>query len=108
MALDRVYRDLERPLIPVLAAMERAGVRIDGGGARRAVAARRAASWRARRAQIFELAGESFNINSPKQLSEILFDKLQLPALKRNVKTRPRRPPSRCSRSWRSSTTCRG
>ena len=42
----------------------------------------------ARSAQIFELAGESFNINSPQQLSKILFDKLQLPTLKRNVKTR--------------------
>ena len=44
--------------------------------------------WRPRSAQIFELAGEEFNINSPKQLSEILFDKLQLPALKRNAKTK--------------------
>ena len=34
------------------------------------------------------MAGEEFNINSPKQLSEILFDKLQLPALKRNAKTK--------------------
>src|SRR6185436_12562520 len=41
-----------------------------------------------RSSQIFELAGEPFNINSPKQLSEILFDKLQLPTLKRNAKTR--------------------
>ena len=39
-------------------------------------------------AQIFELAGEPFNINSPKQLSEILFEKLKLPALKRTGKTR--------------------
>jgi len=41
-----------------------------------------------RSAQIFELAGEQFNINSPQQLSKILFDKLQLPTLKRNVKTK--------------------
>src|SRR4029078_9469552 len=38
--------------------------------------------------QIHEIAGEAFNINSPPQLSKILFDKLQLPALKRNAKTR--------------------
>jgi DNA polymerase-1 len=41
-----------------------------------------------RSAQIYELAGDSFNINSPKQLSEILFDRLQLPTLKRNIKTK--------------------
>jgi DNA polymerase-1 len=41
-----------------------------------------------RSGQIFEIAGEAFNINSPQQLSKILFDKLQLPALKRNVKTK--------------------
>jgi DNA polymerase-1 len=85
--LDQVYRDLERPLIPVLAAMERAGVRIDGV----ALAGQSHDIERTMTrltAQIFEIAGESFNINSPQQLSKILFDKLQLPALKRNVKTR--------------------
>ncbi len=42
--------------------------------------------------RVYELAGEEFNINSPKQLSEILFDKLQLPALKRSgARPRPRR-----------------
>jgi DNA polymerase-1 len=85
--LDLVYRDLERPLIPVLAAMERAGVRIDGG----ALAAQSHDIERTMTRlteRIFEIAGESFNISSPQQLSKILFDKLQLPALKRNVKTR--------------------
>ncbi len=85
--LDRVYRDLERPLIPVLVAMERAGVRVDGA----ALAAQSQHVDRElalRSGQIFELAGASFNINSPKQLSDILFDKLQLPVSKRNVKTK--------------------
>jgi DNA polymerase-1 len=41
-----------------------------------------------RSARIFALAGETFNINSPRQLSEILFDKLQLPALRRTGKTK--------------------
>ncbi len=85
--LDGVYRDLERPLIPVLAKMEQAGVRID-------LAALDAQSKHIQRelatrsAKIFEVAGESFNINSPPQLAKILFDKLELPALKHKVKTR--------------------
>jgi DNA polymerase-1 len=85
--LEGVYEDLERPLIPVLVSIERAGVRIDGP----ALAAQSTHVDRelaTRSAQIFEQAGEEFNINSPKQLSEILFDKLQLPALKRNAKTK--------------------
>jgi DNA polymerase-1 len=85
--LEGVYEELERPLIPVLVAIERAGVRIDGP----ALAAQSQHVDRelaTRSAQIFEQAGEVFNINSPKQLSEILFDKLQLPALKRNAKTK--------------------
>ena len=86
--LEGVYLELELPLIPVLVG-DRAGRRSRRrSGAGRPVAARRARARRPRRAQIFELAGEEFNINSPKQLSEILFDKLQLPALKRNAKTK--------------------
>lgn len=85
--LDEVYRDLELPLIPVLVAIERAGIRIDGPSlaAQSQHVDQELAS---RSARIFAIAGEEFNINSPKQLSEILFDKLQLPALKRNAKTK--------------------
>ena len=85
-ALDKLYREIEQPLIPVLARMERAGVALDGP----ALAAQSNHVDRelaTRSGQIYELAGEAFNINSPQQLSKILFDKLQLPALKRNVKT---------------------
>jgi DNA polymerase-1 len=85
--LDGIYRELERPLIPVLAAMEQAGVRVDASAL--AAQSQHVERELARRSeQIFELAGEPFNIASPKQLSEILFDKLQLPTLKRNVKTK--------------------
>ena len=86
-ALVRVYEELERPLIPVLVAMERAGVRVDT--AQLAAQSQRVdRELAARNAQIFELAGEVFNINSPQQLAHILFEKLQLPALKRSAKTR--------------------
>ena len=74
-------------MVPVLAAIERAGVAIDGPAlaAQSRHIEQELASLNAR---IFELAGEPFNVNSPQQLGRILFDKLQLPALKRNVKTK--------------------
>ena len=85
--LETLYLDLELPLIPVLVAIERAGIRIDGPAlSKQSSHVERELA--ARSARIFEIAGEEFNINSPKQLSEILFDKLQLPALKRNAKTK--------------------
>jgi DNA polymerase I len=84
--LDDVYRDLELPLIPVLADIERAGVRIDSAVLGR-LSERLERELASGSGRIFQLAGESFNINSPKQLSEVLFDKLKLPAGKRTGKT---------------------
>jgi DNA polymerase-1 len=86
-ALDGVYRRLELPLVPVLADIEQAGVRIDAAvlaGQSRHVESLMAAT----AARIFELAGEEFNISSPPQLGRILFEKLELPALKKTGKTR--------------------
>lgn len=85
--LDQVYRELELPLFPVLADIERVGVKVDSAVLGR-LSERLERDLAVRSAKIFELAGESFNINSPKQLSEILFDKLKLPAGKRTGKTR--------------------
>ena len=84
--LERVYDDIERPLLAVLARMEQTGVKVDipALALQSQHLERELAS---RNAHIFELAGEVFNINSPQQLSRILFDKLQLPAGKRNPKT---------------------
>jgi DNA polymerase-1 len=85
--LESVYRELEMPLIPVLAVIEQAGVRLDG----QALAAQsrhleqELAGYTAR---IFELAREEFNINSPQQLGRILFEKLQLTPGKKTGKTR--------------------
>ena len=85
--LDQVFRDLEMPLVPVLADVERAGIRIDGPAlaAQSQHIERELARYTTR---IFELAGEEFNVNSPKQLGEILFEKLKLPTLKRTGKTK--------------------
>ncbi|MDP6567484.1 MAG: DNA polymerase I [Alphaproteobacteria bacterium] len=73
-----VYETLERPLVPVLVEMERAGILVD-----RAELARLSADFAERidalEGQVHELAGEAFNVNSPKQLGEILFDKMSLP-----------------------------
>ncbi|MGH9314784.1 MAG: DNA polymerase I, partial [Vicinamibacterales bacterium] len=86
-SLEDLYRSLELPLVPVLVAVERAGVRIDAP-ALAAQSQRIDQELASRSRQIFEMAGEAFNINSPPQLSQILFDKLNLPVLKRNMKTR--------------------
>ncbi|GAB4527010.1 MAG: DNA polymerase I [Amphiplicatus sp.] len=73
-----VYETLERPLVPVVMEMERAGVKVDPEALSRLSAdfAQRMAAYEA---EAMELAGEEFNIGSPKQISEILFGKLGLP-----------------------------
>ncbi|WP_333683521.1 DNA polymerase I [Pontibaca methylaminivorans] len=77
-----VYETLERPLIPVLAQMEMNGIKVD-----RATLSRMSSAFAQKmaglEAEIHDLAGESFNIGSPKQLGEILFDKMNLPGGKR-------------------------
>ena len=86
-SLDHVFRELEMPLVPVLADIERAGILIDGPAL--ATQSQHIERELARYTErIYGLAGQEFNINSPKQLGEILFEKLQLPALKKTGKTR--------------------
>ena len=85
--LNDVYETLELPLVPVLIAVERAGIRVDGG-AMAGLSLKVEQDLAQRTARIFEMAGGEFNINSPKQLAEILFDKLQLPVLKRTGTSR--------------------
>jgi DNA polymerase-1 len=77
--LERVYRDIDLPLAPVLFHMEQAGVRIDTG-VLDGLSKRFAAELERVGERIFELAGRRFNINSPKQLGEVLFTHLKLPA----------------------------
>jgi DNA polymerase-1 len=85
--LERVYRELEQPLIPVLADIERAGVKIDTAAlAEQGRAMQTQLDELSRR--IYDLAGCEFNINSPKQLSDVLFEKLELQPGKKTGKTR--------------------
>jgi len=72
-----VYETLERPLVPVLAAMEMHGVLVDRDTLSRMSNAF-AQKMAGLEAEIHELAGERFNVGSPKQLGEILFDRLGL------------------------------
>ena len=87
--LEPLYEDLELPLVPVLVDIERAGIRIDGP----ALASQSGnidAELERLAARIYEYAGEEFNINSPKKLSEILFDKLGMrtETIRRTTKTK--------------------
>ncbi|MBC7143442.1 MAG: DNA polymerase I, partial [Rhodobacteraceae bacterium] len=70
-----VYETLERPLVPVLADMEMAGIRVDGQ-----VLSRMSNAFAQKMAEleagIQEIAGEPFNVGSPKQLGEVLFDRM--------------------------------
>jgi len=77
-----VYETLERPLVPVLAEMERHGIKVD-----RDTLSRMSNAFSQKMAgledEIHELAGEKFNVGSPAQLGEILFDKMSLPGGKK-------------------------
>ena len=77
-----VYETLERPLVPVLAEMEMHGIRVDRDTLSRMSNAF-ARKMAALEAEIHELAGERFNVGSPRQLGEILFDKMGLEGGKR-------------------------
>ena len=73
-----VYETMDRPLTPVLADMETAGIRVDPDTLRR-LSNEFGKSMARLEAEIHGLAGRSFNVGSPKQLGEILFDELKLP-----------------------------
>ena len=76
--LDRLLAEVEGPLIPVLAAMETAGILVDSDQLAR-LSIEFGQRLQTFEEEIFRVAGEPFNINSPRQLGEILFEKLQLP-----------------------------
>jgi DNA polymerase-1 len=82
-----LFRDIEMPLIPVLAAMERAGIRIDGPFFTQ-FGRKLARDLDLIQQDIWKEAGEEFNINSTLQLRTILFEKLDLPVV-RKTKTGP-------------------
>ena len=86
--LLRIYREIEMPTSVILGRIERTGVLIDG--ARLAAQSQQLAErMMALEQQAYELAGQPFNLGSPKQIGEILFDKLGLPVKKRTASGAP-------------------
>lgn len=73
--LEKVYREIELPLVPIIEKMEKTGIRIDTEHFK-ALSKKYHAEMETYEKKIHELAGEEFNINSPKQVGEVLFDKL--------------------------------
>ena len=84
--LWNLYNEVELPLVPVLREMEAAGVRIDVPKLKQAETAL-TEELNALEQRIYALAGEPFNINSPRQVGELLFDKLQLDSKAKKSKT---------------------
>ena len=84
--LWNLYSEVELPLVPVLREMEAAGVRIDVAKLRQAEIAL-TEELNALEQRIYALAGEPFNINSPRQVGELLFEKLQLDEKAKKSKT---------------------
>jgi DNA polymerase-1 len=85
--LEKVYREIERPLTPVLARMELAGVAVDVAFLHE-MSQRMDRDLRDLERRIWAEAGEEFNVNSPVKLGQILFDKLGYPVLKKTAKTK--------------------
>ncbi|PCH83218.1 MAG: DNA polymerase I [Piscirickettsiaceae bacterium] len=86
--LRRVYQDIEMPLVPVLARMEQTGVLVDEQMLVQQ-SSELSAKIQVLETQAHEAAGQPFNLGSPKQIQEILYDKLGLPILKKTPKGQP-------------------
>jgi DNA polymerase I len=81
--LTKIFQDIEMPLIPVLANMEHNGIKLDTELVRE-LSQRAEKEISELETDVYELAGEEFNLHSPKQLGEILYGKLNLTAGKKN------------------------
>ena len=87
-SLKKVFTEIEMPLMPVISSIERNGVLVDAGLLGKQSEELGARITELERA-VHDLAGEPFNLGSPKQLGNILFEKLGLPVLKKTPKGQP-------------------
>lgn len=78
----RVLNDIELPLVPILAEMEQHGIGLNADYLRESSKSLQI-EIEAAQARVYELAGQEFNIGSPKQIGEILFDKLEIPGARK-------------------------
>jgi len=85
--LETIYRELEEPLIPLLLRMEERGIELNGSFLE-AMSTEMTADLEGVEKSIYEIAGDSFNINSPAQLGEVLFERLGYPSVKKTRKTK--------------------
>jgi len=85
--LETVYRELEEPLIPLLLAMEERGIALDAPFLE-AMSSEMTEELEALERKIYDIAGDPFNLNSPAQLGEVLFDRLGYPVVKKTRKTK--------------------
>ena len=84
--LDKLFDEIEMPLVPVLATMEANGVKIDSDNLKQ-ISEQQALEIQDIENQIFEAAGTEFNIASPRQLGEVLFDKMGIKAPAKKTKS---------------------
>jgi DNA polymerase-1 len=80
--LHNVFFDIEMPLLPILAEMERSGIRVDAGRLR-SYGRELEGELASIEAKVYQLVGHDFNLASPKQLAEVLFSERKLPVQKR-------------------------
>lgn len=85
--LEELYETMELPLLPILAGMEMAGIKVDKGFLRKMSTDIQKDLDRLQ-AEIHEAAGVEFNINSPKQLGEVLFERLELKSRRKTAKSK--------------------
>jgi DNA polymerase-1 len=85
--LEDLYESMELPLVPILARMEMAGVKVDPG-VLKAMSRDLEAEMARLEKEIHELAGVAFNVNSPKQLGDVLFGRLEMKSRRKTAKSK--------------------